>query len=227
MGLFRPYERKTTTGQESPSKRTRLVPDDKPQRPAKQKDAPSGAGVEQIDQGETTSASRTKVKRRQPVRKSEPTMTRKQAEAARMERLHPNLSPAEQRKADREARAKARLEAWDKVEASPERVLARDYVDTRWTITEFMMPVMILAMAVMIFTITDPVMSFSVSVVLWVLLFCSLINTWVMWRGFKKVLAQRVPNANTRGLMMYMFNRSLMIRRFRRPGPRINRGDAI
>ena len=37
----------------------------------------------------------------------------------------------------------------------------------------------------------------------------------------------RSPEASTRGLLMYMFNRSLMIRRFRQPTPRIKRGEAI
>ena len=231
MGLFRPYERKTGTDQERPHKRTRLVPDDKPERSPKTKKAtPSSPAAEAevaVEVPAASAPSRTKVKRRQPVRKSEPTMTRKQAEAARMERLHPNLSPAEQRKADRAARSKTRLDAWDRVEASPERVLARDFVDARWTITEFMMPMMLVVMAGMIFTINNLVLSTVISLLLWVLLLFSLINTWVMWRSFKKLLARRVPNANTRGLMMYMFNRSLMIRRFRRPAPRINQGDSI
>lgn len=225
MGLFRPYERKTTTEQERPHRRTRLVPEKEPARPVgakekKQEKAPTA-------ETDPASTGKTQVTRRTPVRKSQPTLTRKQAEAARMERLHPNLSPAEQRKADRAARSKARIDAWDKLEASPERVLARDYVDTRWTITEFMMPMMLVVMASMIFTLNNLVLSSIISVSLWVLLLFSLINTWLMWRSFKKLLAQRVPNANPRGLLMYMFNRALMIRRFRRPGPRINRGDPV
>ena len=62
---------------------------------------------------------------------------------------------------------------------------------------------------------------------LWVLLGFTLINVGIMWRGFKKLLAERYPDASTRGLLVYMFNRSLMIRRFRQPAARINRGDAI
>ena len=62
---------------------------------------------------------------------------------------------------------------------------------------------------------------------LWVLLGLSFINTAVMWINFKKVLAERVPGASKRGLLMYMFNRSLMIRRFRRPPPRVVRGASI
>ena len=53
------------------------------------------------------------------------------------------------------------------------------------------------------------------------------IQLWFMWRSYKKLLAERVPNASKRGLLMYMINRAMMIRRFRRPAPRNNRGDDV
>ena len=245
VALFRPYERKTDQPGRKPYQRTRLVPEPDQKTgttvpesettvPEEKKEQGGGARKPQETAPGTgtpdktpTESGKVKVTRRQPVRKSEPTLTRKQAEAARMQRLHPNLSPKEQRKADREAQAKARVEAWDKVEASPERVLARDYVDTRWTITEFMFPAMILIMAGTMATAQWPLISVSIGLGLWVMLILSFINTWFIWRGFKKLLLQRVPKANLRGLLMYMFNRSLMIRRFRRPTPRINRGEKI
>ena len=239
MALFRPYERKTEQSGRESHQRTRLVPETGKKTgaaaPTEKEKKPQEAQETSIPKTETHQTHHTsshgsgkvKVPRRQPVRKSEPTLTRKQAEAARMQRLHPNLTPKEQRKADREAQAKARIDAWDKVEASPERVLARDYVDTRWTITEFMFPAMILIMAGTMATAQWPLISVSIGLGLWVMLILSFINTWFMWRGFKRLLLQRVPRANLRGLLMYMFNRSLMIRRFRRPTPRINRGETI
>ncbi|NHB84020.1 DUF3043 domain-containing protein [Tessaracoccus sp. HDW20] len=72
--------------------------------------------------------------------KAEPTRSRRQAEAERMEKLHPTLTPKEQKKAARKARETARVEAFEKQENQPERLFARDYVDTRWTFNEFMMP---------------------------------------------------------------------------------------
>ena len=144
-----------------------------------------------------------------------------------MERLHPNLTPKEQRKADREASARQRMESWDKIESSPERVLARDYVDARWTVTEFMFPVMILIMAGTMATAAWPLISLAIGLGLWLMLILSLINTWFMWRVFRRLLARRVPGASPRGLRMYMFNRAMWIRRFRRPAPRINRGETI
>ena len=236
MALFRPYERKTEQSGRESHQRTRLVPETgkktsaaAPTEKEKKSQEARETSIPETETHHTSShgSGKVKVPRRQPVRKSEPTLTRKQAEAARMQRLHPNLSPKEQRKADREAQAKARIDAWDKVEASPERVLARDYVDTRWTITEFMFPAMILIMAGTMATAQWPLISVSIGLGLWVMLILSFINTWFMWRGFKRLLLQRVPRANLRGLLMYMFNRSLMIRRFRRPTPRINRGETI
>ena len=148
MALFRPYERKTEHPGREPRQRTRLVPGPKKKAGAATDPGGDAAGsaVQEAREPEAPkpAAGKVKVVRRKPVRKSEPTPTRKQAEAARMERLHPNLTPKEQRKADREASARQRMESWDKIESSPERVLARDYVDARWTVTEFMFPVMIL-----------------------------------------------------------------------------------
>ena len=40
-----------------------------------------------------------------------------------------------------------------------------------------------------------------------------------MWRGFKKVLADRLPKASPKGLLMYGMTRSTQIRRFRIPRP--------
>jgi len=168
-----------------------------------------------------------KVVRRKPVRKSEPTPTRKQAEAARMERLHPNLTPKEQRKADREASARQRMESWDKIESSPERVLARDYVDARWTVTEFMFPVMILIMAGTMATAAWPLISLAIGLGLWLMLILSLINACAGGGGRRGPRPPRAPGASPRGLLMYMFNRAMWIRRFRRPAPRINRGETI
>jgi hypothetical protein len=206
VGLFRPYERT----EKSERQRTSTVstkPDAQP-RPA----APADNG---------------KITVRRGAAKSGPTPTRREAEIARMQRLHPSLSPKEQRKADREARFKAQQDAWDRVESSPERALLRDFIDTRWTVAEFLMPAMILIMATMMATMNNAVLSFYVSMSLWGIFIIALINIAVMWRSFKKLLAERHPGASHKGLLMYMVNRSMMLRRFRRPSPRIKRGDPV
>ena len=54
----------------------------------------------------------------------------------------------------------------------------------------------------------------------------SLLDGYMMWRGFKKVLAERLPKVSPKGLLMYGMNRMIQIRRFRMPAPRIKRGEA-
>lgn len=215
MGLFRPYERT--------DKSTRTRTSTVPEKVKKAPDA-NAAKPTQAQEPTSTTAGKKVVRRGE---KTGPTPTRKEAEAARMERLHPNLSKKERKKAEREARYKAQTEAWERVEKSPERTLLRDFVDTRWTLAEFMMPFMLLILAAMFVFMTNIEVTTIIAFLLWGFFFATLINIFIMWRSFKKLLAERVPNASTKGLLMYMMNRAIMIRRFRRPLPRIKRGDPI
>ncbi|GAA4904179.1 DUF3043 domain-containing protein [Tessaracoccus lubricantis] len=218
MALFRPYERKQST---STDRMAALTPKGakaaaKAEKAAAQPSTPVEPVVE-------PPAQKIKVTRK----KEGATPSRRQAEAARMDRLHPTLTPKQQRKADAQARSQARMDAWERTENSPARALARDYVDTRWTVAEFMLPAMILVMVGVMVTMQNPVLSSYIAMGLWVLLAITIINVAIMWRGFKKLLAERHPNEPRRGLLVYMFNRALMIRRFRQPGPRVKRGEAI
>ena len=221
MALFRPYERRTDAkdaDKTKPSRLSQLTP-----KKDKAEPTPVSNQPKQEASPETGSAKAGRQK------KNAPTPTRRQAEAERMERLHPSLTPGQQRRADRRAKSQARYDALDRQEQSPERVLLRDVIDSRWTINEFVLPLMILVMALSMTTLLDPataVLGSWVAGLLWLLLIMAFINTWFMWRSFKVLLEQRVPGANRRGLLMYMFNRSIMIRRFRRPAPRIARGEA-
>jgi hypothetical protein len=52
------------------------------------------------------------------------------------------------------------------------------------------------------------------------------VDGFLMWRSFKKVLAARLPKASSKGLLLYGMTRGTQIRRFRRPEPRIRRGEA-
>lgn len=226
MGLFRPYERKAPDADTASSPEvarsgdriSALTPKGEQRVSVPVAEAPA-----QPVEAERT----TRVVTRTPQKKQGATPTRRQAEAERMQRLHPNRSKAEQRRLDRDSRYKSRVTSWDKVESSPERTLLRDYVDVRWTVTEFMLPAMLLLMAAVVATSRWITVSTYIALGLWVLLGLSFINTAVMWINFKKVLAERVPGASKRGLLMYMFNRSLMIRRFRKPSPRVVRGASI
>ncbi|MFT3889266.1 MAG: DUF3043 domain-containing protein [Arachnia sp.] len=220
MGLFRPYERKESTSGDQISA---LTPKgQKAEEKARKAESRPAADVEAPAPGPT-------VVTRVPRKKDAPTPTRRQAQAARMERLHPTLTPKEQRKADRAARSQSRNEAWDRTERSQERQLVRNFVDTRWTVAEFLMPVMILVMAGSMITLSMGQIGLSNIILLsiWVLFVAAVIQTFFMWRALKRLLDERVPQASKQGLMMYMLNRSMMLRRFRQPSPVIKRGDTF
>ena len=205
MGLFRPYEQ----GKHEPirQKSARAVPTTTPHP-----DSPADTGVPA--DGEA------------PAGKGRPTPSRAEAQAARMERLHPTLTPKQQRAQARIADRLERQRRWDTMESTPERMLLRDYIDARWTFTEFIIPLAIVDMAVSIGAARWPLVSMTTSLIMTAIFFGMVINIGWMWWRFKAELRTRIPGARKRGLLMEMMNRMITIRRFRRPAPRIERGAA-
>lgn len=157
--------------------------------------------------------------------KGVPTPSRKEAEAARRQRLNPVLTKKELRARERQTRAAQRNRAMTALEAQPERVLLRDYVDSRWTLTEFLLPVMVLVLALSFLASRFPVLLLVSTVAAYGLLLAAVVDLARLWRGYKRVLADRLPRVSSKGLLVVMINRAMSIRRFRVPAPRITRGD--
>lgn len=161
-----------------------------------------------------------------PAKKDRPTPTRKEAEAARRQRVTRQLSPREAR---REASAKNRAErmrALNAREAQPEKALMRDYIDARFSLGEFLLPSLVVILALSFLSSVYGPITVIATIVMYVYIISVLLDGFVMWRGFKKVLAQRLPQTSTKGLLMYGMNRMIQIRRFRMPAPRLKRGEA-
>lgn len=215
MGLFRPYE---TSEPRKDAGKPNLTP--KPTKVEDESDrTPTTAAASSVTQSTT----------QRGEKKSAPTPTRRAAEAARMERIHPTLTRKEARRKARDASRERNEDAWSRAEQSSERQLLRDYVDSRWTFVEFMLPLMLVFLALTMLSgwINQPNLTMTVTFALWTFLIACIVNISSLWRGFKRELATRHPKVSTRGLLMYLVNRSMMIRRFRRPAPRINRGDSF
>lgn len=212
MGLFRPYEQgtadkatkaKRTGGGATAAPRPQQAPaQDQPEAPT---DAPA---------------------KRQPQKKGTPTPTRAEAEAARMARLHPTLSPKEAKKAERAAAREQRLRTLDTVENMPERKLARDHVDSQITITEFTIPVMLAIMAVSLAFGRSYAVQRATSLLMMAIFLLWVVNITLRWRSFKKLALARGLQPKQRGMMMYLINRMMTIRGLRRPEPRIKRGES-
>jgi hypothetical protein len=164
----------------------------------------------------------------QQKKKALPTPTRKEAEAARMERLHPTLTPAQQRKRDRDARAATRDEQLRKVDDQPGRQLLRDFLDSRKGMAQWWMPVIMIALALALaamYLSTD--LAVVATFVPYIALALLAVHIFLLWRQFKKLHQQRLPKETTKGLLIYLINRIISLRRFRVPPPRVKPGDEI
>ena len=163
-----------------------------------------------------------------PVRKDAPTPTRKEAEQARMERLHPTLSPKQARAKDRQARAEQRDSQLRVQEAQPGRVLMRDWVDSRRGLAQFSMPLlMTMLMVSLLVTSFGTLLTAIMSYATWLVMALIGADLFAMWRGYKKLHAERLPKEPLKGLLSYGINRSINLRRLRLPKPRVKRGDQI
>jgi hypothetical protein len=161
------------------------------------------------------------------AQKDRPTPTRKEAEAARRQRVTRTLSKKEARaEASRHARAD-RMKAINVREAAPEKALLRDYIDSRFNLGEFLLPSLVVILALTFLSQSIPRVSVISTGVMYLFLLGVIADSALMWRGFKKLLAVRVPKASTRGLLMYGVNRAIQIRRFRMPAPRVKRGESF
>jgi hypothetical protein len=151
------------------------------------------------------------------------TPTRKEAEAARRERLTKKVTKQDAARMQRNERQKA-LQARD---ATPEKALLRDYIDSRRSLGEFLLPGMVVILGASFAYSIAPTLSLYATVFMYIFIAAVLVDMFLMWRGFKKLLAERLPRSSSRGLLFYGANRSIQIRRFRMPAPRIKRGESF
>lgn len=159
-------------------------------------------------------------------RKDHPTPTRRQAEAARRERLNPTLTKKEARQRNTQLNRQNRLAAMAERDNTPEKSLLRDHIDARRSVGEFLLPGLLVILALTFLQgVWRPATLISM-VLMYTYLIVVIIDIALMWRGYKKVHAERIPDTPLRGLMLYGANRCIQMRRLRMPPPRIDRGDA-
>lgn len=161
-----------------------------------------------------------------PGKKAVPTPTRREAEAARRARLNPQLSPKEARKRERAEREKARVKGLEAQDALPSRALLRDFVDSRFNYAEFGLPVLFALLLLTMVPVFQQYVNWFVYLT-WGYMVIMAFDAWLMWRRFKVILAERYPGTPLQGLFMYGFNRQFTFRRWRRPPPRVKRGEKV
>ncbi|WP_425309845.1 DUF3043 domain-containing protein [Ammonicoccus fulvus] len=161
-------------------------------------------------------------------KKEGPTPTRRQAEAARLQRINPQMSKKEARRRNAEANRKQRMSAMEERDGTPERKLMRDFVDSRWSLGEFLLPAMMIFLALSFLQSQVPSMSMVSLGLMYAYILFTLFDLFVMWRKYKRIAAERFPGLELKGkgVMMFGFNRSIQMRRLRMPRPVVKRGGA-
>jgi hypothetical protein len=75
--------------------------------------------------------------------------------------------------------------------------------------------------------IPSPIFQVGSIIIMYSVLLTSVIDGIFLGRKLKKAVAEKFPDAPTKGIAMYGWLRSTQMRRMRTPKPSINRGDAF
>jgi hypothetical protein len=166
--------------------------------------------------------------------KNRPTPKRREQEAARKRPLVVTDRKAA-RQADRLKRREAQLKMREAMatgddthlparDKGPVRRFIRDSVDARWNLGEFMLPVMLVVLALS-FVRTAWALTI-VLVMVYGLMLLAAVDAFLMWRRLKKKLVATFGDAGqARGLAMYAVMRAFQMRRSRMPRPQVKRGE--
>lgn len=158
-----------------------------------------------------------------PSRKEGPTPTRREAEAARRQRVTPQLTKKQARQEASAHNRAERMKAISARESQPERVLMRDFVDSRFSIGEVLLPALVLILLSSFLPGTSGAAAKYSAFVMYGYITAVILDLIWMWRKFKRILAERLPRSSPKGLFMYGMNRTIQIRRLRMPPPRVKR----
>lgn len=172
-----------------------------------------------------------------PGGKGRPTPSRKQAEAARKAALK---KPRNRKEAAAYRREKVRIERAKMQDAmktgddrylpaadkGPVRRFARDYVDARWSVMEYALPVLLLFSIAGIFLAQlAPWIPGAVNLVFLVMI-VAIVGDWLLLTtGLKRAASKKFPNESIRGLGFYAVRRTMQMRRWRLPKPMVARGQ--
>ncbi|MFJ3230209.1 DUF3043 domain-containing protein [Streptomyces sp. NPDC086787] len=166
--------------------------------------------------------------------KGRPTPKRSEAQSQRRSvastpttRKEASKRQRDERRADMERRRQALasgdqryLPARDK---GPVRRFVRDWIDSRWNVAEFFLP---LAVLILVLSVVRVPALQQIALLLWLIVIVLIVlDAAVSGFRLRKRLAERFPDENKRGAVAYGLMRSLQMRRLRLPKPQVKRGE--
>ncbi|MFI9174351.1 DUF3043 domain-containing protein [Streptomyces lincolnensis] len=105
----------------------------------------------------------------------------------------------------------------------PVRKFARDFVDSRFNVAEFFLP---MAVVILVLSMVQVASLQSVALLLWlVVIVLIVLDSFLTGFRLKKRLAERFPDQSRKGAVAYALMRSLQMRRLRLPKPQVKRGE--
>lgn len=105
----------------------------------------------------------------------------------------------------------------------PVRRFARDFIDSRFNIAEFFLP---MAVVILVLSMVRVGYLQNIALLLWlVVIVLIVLDSAVSGFRLKKRLAERFPDQRTKGAVAYALMRSLQLRRLRLPKPQVKRGE--
>jgi hypothetical protein len=165
--------------------------------------------------------------------KGRPTPKRREAEKGRRRAVTAPANRKDAAKAVRErsrgerAQQMAALKAGDERnlpprDRGPVRKYARDLVDSRRSVAEFFLP---FALVILVLTFAPDSRWKAIGSTLWlVLVVLIIVDSIVMAMRLRRGLRKSLPDQPSRGALAYAMMRSMQIRRFRLPPPRVRGG---
>jgi hypothetical protein len=169
--------------------------------------------------------------------KGRPTPTRREAEAARKQALK---KPRNRKEASAYRREKVRIERAKMQDAmktgddrylpaadkGPVRRFARDYVDARWSVMEFALPVLlVISLLGVDFSAAFSWLPGLVNLLFLVMIVAIAGDWFILTSGLKRSVARKFPDESTKGIGFYAVRRTMQMRRWRLPKPMVARGE--
>jgi len=168
--------------------------------------------------------------------KGRPTPSRKEAEAARMARVRTPRTRKEQAAAARSGRFESSQKMREAMKTGDERYLpardrgplrrfTRDFVDSRFTLAELILPLLVVTM-VLGWSGNNSLAWFANAFMMLMLLAVAANLVWLRFALHRQV-KQRFPDASRQGLTYYAVVRAVQLRFLRMPKPQARIGQQL
>jgi len=168
-----------------------------------------------------------------PGAKGRPTPSRKEAEAAARERAKAGMDKKAAQKLLRERRAESNAKMREGMRTGDERYLPardkgpvkrfiRDWVDSRVSIAEFLLPLLVVIM-VLQYSGSATLVGFGTNLWAVTLMLVAVDTVWLLFR-LKRALREKFPDESMKGTTFYTMLRVLQLRWLRMPKPRVKVG---